>query len=171
MNELVRPDFVVVRAVRGSAHSFQVYLQPDCVVFVRLGLGPGLEYAVGATGGLLGGLVAWWASSARQKRQKLREQENRSKALDQMLAEHKLNEAIPLSDFSEVRLDPGGWTRKKGSVLWRFRLPGRRRSELCQFRDLEDIHAGVQALPRAFPGIRIGVAFDPRSGKYLTRKE
>ena len=51
------PDFVVVRPVRGTPHAFQVYVLPDRIVFIRLGMGPVIDYAAGASGGLIGGLV------------------------------------------------------------------------------------------------------------------
>src|SRR4051812_14605127 len=125
------PAFVVVRVFRGTAHTFQVYFESQRLVFIRLGMGPGIDYVVGAQGGLIGGLLMWWVSSARKKRQQRREEENRAKSIDEVLGEHKLNHAIPLSDLTDVSLEPGGWALKKGTVLWCFRLPGQKKRERC----------------------------------------
>lgn len=164
------PSFAVNRGVRGNVHSFQVYLEPTRVVFIRLGMGPGAEYAAGVQGGLVGGLLMWWISSARKKREQRRAEENRTKTVDEMLADHKVNQAIPLSDFSDVSLEPGGWALKKGTVKWLFQLPGEKKRTLCVFRTPEDVRAGVEVLPQLFPGIRVAVELDPRSGKYLKKK-
>ena len=161
------PAFIVARAMRGGVHTFAVYLEPDRIGFIRLGTGPGIDYAVAAQGGLIGWLLGRWISAARKKRQRLRAEENRSKTLDEMLAQHRVNHAIPVADISDVSLEPGGWTLKKGSVNWRFQWPGEKKRTLCTLRDVSDTTAAINLLPRIFPDMRIEVQRDDRTGMYI----
>ena len=161
--------FSIVRGIRGSAHLFQVYVESQRLGFVRVGAGPGAEYAVAAHGGLIGALLAWWIGSARKKSEQRRIEQNQSKTLDQMLREHKASHVILLSDISEVSLEPGGWAMKKGTVIWRFRVRGEKKQTLCAFPKIDDIAAALDVLPKLFPSMRIDVQLDQRSGKYLKK--
>ncbi len=165
----ITPAFHVARTVNGAVHVFQVYVQGERIYFIRVGAGPGADYAVAAQGGLVGALIGYWISSRRKKAQAERIEENRSKTLTQMLAEHKVNRVMDVADVSEGALEPGGWTLKKGTVLWRFNLRGEKKRVTCNFRKPEDVEAGIALLPRLFPDLRMDVALDQKSGRYLKK--
>ena len=164
------PAFLVARAIRGSAHVFQVYIEPRRICFIRIGAGPGAEHAMAAHGGLIGALIMLAFSSARKKKEQRRIEENQTKTIDQMLTDHKVNHAIWISDMTDVSLEPGGWTMAKGTVNWRFQVPGEKKRALCIFRKVEDIAAAMEVLPRVFRDVRVEVQLNERSGKYLKKK-
>jgi hypothetical protein len=165
-----KPAFLVARAIRGTAHTFHVYFEPRRIVFIRVGLGPGVDYVFAAQGGLIGGLLMWWVSSNRKKRQQRRIEENQTRSLDEMLTDHRINHAIAMNDISDVSLEPVGWMLAKGTVNWRFQLRGEKKHALCTFRRIEDIQAAIDLLPTFFPETRIEVQLDGKSGKYLRTK-
>jgi hypothetical protein len=164
------PAFTVARAIKGTAHTFHVYLDAGQAYFIRVGLGPGVEIMMAAQGGLIGWLLSRWFSSYQRNKQRQRIDEHRTKTLAQMLAEHKVNQAIRVADIHDAALLPGGWALAKGSVNWRFQVHGEKKPIQCTFRKPEDVTAAMTELPRLFPDLRVEVQFDPRAGKYLKKQ-
>lgn len=164
---LQEPAFTVMRGVRGTAHTFQVYLRDGNVYFIRLAGGPGGEMAAAASGGLIGAVIAWWISSRRQKKQAQRAIENRAKTLEQMLGDHKVNHLISANDIEEASLDPGNWAMKKGTVIWRFRVRGEKKPSLATFVKPQDVQRAVEALPAFLPALQVNVRWDEMAQKYL----
>lgn len=163
------PTFRVVRGYKGSPHTYQVFFDRDRICFIRIGGGPGADVALAAHGGLVGALLSIWFSSRRKKKMETTARENEAKTLGRMLAEHKASHSIIIADVSDVSLEPGNWAMKKGTVLWKFQLRGEKKLSMCTFRAPEDTDAAMTALPRIFPNLRIEVAKDNKSGKYLKK--
>jgi hypothetical protein len=164
-----QPDFYVRRAIKGTPHLFQVYFTPTQAWFIRVGGTGAGEIVAAANGGLIGALFVWFLQSRRQKKETQTIAEHSAKTLEQMLAGHKVNQVIPLSNIADPSLEAGNWTVKKGTVIWKFNLPGEKKRVECYFHKDEDLSAGMNRLPRLFPGIRIEVALDERKGKYLKK--
>jgi hypothetical protein len=94
-----RPDFYVRRAIKGTAHVFQIYITPTQAWFIRVGGLGTTEVVVAAQGGLIGGLIAWFMQSRRRKKEAEKLAENTAKTLEKMLAEHQANHVIPADEF------------------------------------------------------------------------
>lgn len=161
-----KPDFYIRRAIKGTPQLFQVYFTATNAWFIRVG-GTGSADAALAMHGLVGALIAWYVQSRRKKKEEQKIAENTAKTLEQMLAEHKTNHVLPLSDLGDPSLESGNWAVKKGTVIWKFNQPGEKKRVECYFHKPEDTEAAMKKLPKIFPAIRIEVAFDQRKGKYL----
>lgn len=165
-----RPDFYIRRAFKGTPHVFQVYITATQAWFIRVGGLGTTELVVASQGGLIGALIAWFMQSRRKKKEAEKIAENSAKTLEKMLAEHKVNHVIPLTNFGDASLEAGGWQYKKGTVIWKFDQPGEKKRVQCFFHKPEDVEAGVKRLPKIFPQIRVGVEFNAGKGKYLKKK-
>jgi hypothetical protein len=150
-------------------HLFRVYLTGNRVYFVRIGGGKTHETVALTQFGLLGGLVAWYLSKQRKKKEARTVLRNEEKPIDQLMAEHKLNHAYAASDLADVAVDAGGvWTGRR--VTWTFRVPGEKRPVSCVLEKPEDVESAVNRLPHLFPAMRIGVVYDEKRHRWVKRK-
>jgi hypothetical protein len=164
-----KPDFYVRRAIKNAPHLFQVYFTATHAWFIRIS-GTGAGDAALAHHGLIGALIGIYLQSRRKKKEAQKIAEHSAKTLEQMLAEHKVNHVIPLSDFGDPALEGGNWTVKKGTVIWKFNLPAEKKRVQCYFHTPDDIDAAMKRLPAIFPSLRIEVVFDERKKKYLKKR-
>lgn len=153
----------------GGDHLFRVYLTSQRVYFVRIGGGKTSQTVAVTQFGLLGGLIAWYVSKNRKKKETQRVLQNEDKPIDQLMSEHKRNHAFDTSDLADVAVEMGSiWNGAQTRLT--FRAPGEKRAVTYTLETTEDIESAVARLPQLFPNARIGVVYNEEKKRFVRKK-
>ncbi len=152
-----------VRAISAD-RKYRVYFRSGEFFFVRIG-GQNMD-AIAMQFGLLGGLIAAWYRGGEMSPDKLENLDTTTPK--ELLALHKHNFSLPVSDFVESEIEPPPLLPQHGPCAgrWTVRLSDGSKW-LFEFEDLEQIEAALRYLPPLLgETIRVGVQWDEKKCRY-----
>jgi hypothetical protein len=151
---------------------YRVYVLPHEWVCVWAGKGNDLALALGAQGGLLGGLLA--AATSPGKKNASRKEELDTRPLAELRADHKHNFAVRVEDVEDAEIVPASlWFRMSYSAiapvgLLRVRSRGRGRLTLALTTN-DDMRQALELLPRQLGDrLQVSLCWDERRGRYVS---
>lgn len=165
-----REGFSVTWGIRWKGtHRFRVYVVPPHVWFIRLGNEMDFRPVASSGGDPLGLLLALVLRKPMKRMQADARAKTDAEPLDVLMPRHKLNRSVPLEEFTDVSLAPGGFWTMTQIGKWHFRLADGTRAT-CYFPTVEDMGIAAKQLRAAF-GARLAdhTRYDAGANRFVKR--
>jgi len=146
---------------------FRIYEQDGKLYFIKMGGSKRSGRAVAVQFGLLGALIAYFASKHAEKKTKERLNQFAGVPPQELLGMDKVNHLMDVGEITEPALNPGSfWNSNKfGSFSFRN---AKRRKTVFTFDDADNFQAAARRLPQMFgDALRVHARWDEQRRKVV----